>query len=69
MYDCLHFYFAPYRGAEYAYCDDRVCLFATIISGTTCPIFTKFLCKLPMSVARGLPLAALRYIMHFRFYG
>ena len=51
------YYSAPDRGAEY--CDDRVCLSVCVclsvrehISGTTRPIFTKFLCMLPMSVAR-----------------
>ena len=47
-----------------------LCLPASI-SETTCPIstkFAKFLFLLTMSV-HGLPLAALRYVMYFRFYG
>jgi len=41
-------------------CDDRVCLCVCLsvviiyldhILGSTCPIFTKFLCMLPMAVA------------------
>jgi len=39
------------------YCNTSVWLFVCLsvrehISGTTCPIFTKFLCMLPMAVAR-----------------
>jgi len=37
-------------------------------SKTIRPNFTKFLCMLPVVVARP-PLAALRYVMYFRFYG
>ena len=45
----------PDRGAEY--CDDRVCVCVCVsvrdhIFGSTRPIFTNFLCMLPMAVAR-----------------
>jgi len=46
----------PDKGAKY--CDERVCLSVCVfvgrdhIFGTTRPIFTKFLCMLPMAVAR-----------------
>ena len=51
------FYSITDRGAEY--CDDRVCLYACLsvresISGTTRPIFTKFLRSLRMAVTRSL---------------
>jgi len=39
------------------------------ISGTTRPIFTKLACMLPVWLWLGPPLAALQYIMYFRFYG
>ena len=42
----------PDIGAEY--CDDCVCLSASIISGTTCLILVKFLRMLSVSVARSL---------------
>ena len=58
-YICVEFFLPrPDRGAEY--CDDRVCLCVCLsvviiyldhILGSTCPIFTKFLCMLPMAVA------------------
>jgi len=46
-------YSAPDRGAEY--CDERVCVCLSVrdhIFGDTRPIFTNFLCVLPMAVAR-----------------
>ena len=52
-------YCAPDSGAEY--CDERVCLSLCVsvcvfvrdhIFGNARPIFTKFLCILPMAVAR-----------------
>jgi len=43
------------------------CLSATISSELHVPIFTEILCMLPKAVA-GAPLAALRYVMYFRFY-
>jgi len=54
-------YSALDRGAEY--CDEHVCLCVCVcvcvfvspcdhIVGTTCPIFTSFLCILPMAMAR-----------------
>ena len=46
-------YSAPDRGAEY--CDERVCVclsFRDHIFGIARPIFTNFLCVLPMAVAR-----------------
>jgi len=48
-----NFYSAPDRGAEY--CDERVYVCLSVrdhIFETTRPIFTNFLCMLPMSVAR-----------------
>jgi len=64
------YYTAPDRGAEY--CDDRVRLFVCLsvhehISGTTCPIFTKFLGMLPMFVA--VLVWRCCYVMYFRFCG
>ena len=55
VYVCMSvflIYSTPVEEAKY--CDDRVCLSVCSsvrehISGTTCPIFTKFLCMLPMS--------------------
>ena len=45
------YYSAPDRGVEY--CNKRVCFsLREHISGTTRPIFTKFLCMLPMAGAR-----------------
>jgi len=43
------YYSAADRAAEY--CDERVCLSVCVF---VCPIFTKFLCMLPMVVARSL---------------
>ena len=50
-------YSAPDRGAEY--CDERICVSVSVylslydhIFGTARPIFTKFLCVLPMAVDR-----------------
>jgi len=54
------------------YLYDWLCLFGCklISDVTTHPIFAKFLCKLPMVVLRRfLAVAALRYVMFFRFYG
>ena len=59
------------------YCDDHVCLFVCLsvclcvclsvrdhISGTTRPIFTNFLCMLPMAVARSsYDGVAIRYVL------
>jgi len=66
----INYYSVPETGAEY--CDDRVCLclYACApvrehISGNTRPIFTNFSCMLPWL---GPPLAALRYVMYFRFH-
>ena len=56
------------------YCDERVCLFATaclfasIIPGSTCPIFTALYLWPFLWSWFGPPLAALRYVMYFRFY-
>ena len=62
------YYSASDGGTEY--CDERVYLSVCVclsvrdhISGTTHPIFTKFLCRSWL----GPPLAALRYVMYFRF--
>ena len=43
-----------------------VCLSASIVFATVCPICTKFFCLLPWL---GPPLAALRNVVYFRFYG
>ena len=63
----------PGRGAEY--CDQLVCLSVwlsvrehTCISETAGPIFTNFL-RRPLWPWLGPSLAALRYVMYFRFYG
>jgi len=73
---CQKLLLRPVRGAEY--CDQFVCLSVVCvsvclsvrkhISGTAGPIFTKFLYRFPVAVARP-PLAELRYVMYFRFYG
>jgi len=56
----------PVRGGGAEYCDKRVCLFVREhISGTACPTFTNFF----VHMSFGPPLAALRYVMYFRFYG
>jgi len=39
------------------------------ISGTRCPIFTKFISAYYIYLWLGLLLATLRYFMYFRFYG
>jgi len=67
-----YYYLAYVLGSEVSWrmCMS-VCLICTHISGTTCPIFAIFLCKfakLPMAL-QCLPLAALRYVVYFRFYG
>ena len=57
------------RGAEY--CNQFVCLcmcLSTSISGTGGPIFTKFVVQIPCGRGSVLQaLAALRYVMYFRF--
>ena len=63
------FYSARDRGAEY--CDDRVCVSLRVylsvrkhISGNTRPLFTRFLCILPMAVARSSSGGvAIRYVL------
>jgi len=55
----------PDSVAEYCLID---CLFVRKhMSGTTLPIFTNFLCMLPVAL-RGPPVA-LRYVVYFRFHG
>jgi len=52
-YNSLRCYSAPDTGAKY--CDECVCVCLSVrnhIFGTIRPIFTKFLCMLPMAVAR-----------------
>jgi len=69
----LHCYSAPDRGAEY--CDERVCLSVCVFFsvrdhtfGTTSPILNNFSACYPWPWL-GPPLAALWYVMFFRFYG
>ena len=62
----------PGRGAEY--CDQPACLSVCLsvrehISGTAGPIFTKLCMQIPCGRWLGPSLAALRYVMYFRFYG
>ena len=65
---------------EAEYCDQFVCLSVSVclsvclyvrqyIFVTAEPIFTKFLCRSPALWPWLGPLAALRYVMYFRFYG
>jgi len=54
---CLSYFITSLTGAVAKYFDEYVCLWVCLsvredISGTTCAIFTKFLCMLPVSVAR-----------------
>ena len=45
-----------------------VCVFVRDhIFGTTCPIFSNFLCMLPMAVARSSSGGVVMYVMYFRF--
>ena len=61
-----YYYYYYYKGAEYSV--DCVCLSVReLISRNTRSIFTRFLCVLP--VAWLGPVAVLRYVMYFRFYG
>jgi len=66
------------HGRVAKYCHEYVCLFVCLSahshnSKTARPNFTKFLCMLPVLVARpssdGVERTALRYITYFRFYG
>ena len=59
------------RGAEYF--DQFVCLSVCLsvrehISGTAGQIFMKAFCANPLWPGLGPPLAALRYVVYFRFY-
>ena len=57
-------------GTGAGYCDQFVCLSVRQhnISGTVRLFFTKCFVQIPL-VCLGPPLAALRYVMYFQFYG
>ena len=65
----LHLLLLPGKGA--VYCDQFVCVYVSVclsvcehISGTAGPIFTKFLCRSPLAVARSSSGGvAIRYVL------
>jgi len=63
-------YFAPGKGEEF--CDERVCLYVCLSASISPELHvrsSRSFCARCMRPRLGPPLAALRYVMYFRFYG